>query len=271
MKFVSEDSWELAPEASAITVIEDQDSLGVPPKTFEELADRVKLLYTFAQKAQWLIGDLIIDGMKRFRQPPVPGWESWWIGRKSTQSKKEVEEEYAFFTALSAATGLKKYTLLDIARVAKRIPPGTRVPGVSYSHHREVELLKPEDQKFCLAYAAKNYDMTVRAFHDLVKSRRLRKKGIGGNYRGHQTRPFIGEGSEEDPVTGEDKAMVFFIRLGDFALTKRTADTLFGLAARRKVKGRISLADIVQLIEQILEEYAARVAEPAASPPVPKE
>lgn len=78
---------------------------------------------------QWVIGDAIIHAESLFG-----------------------EESYQYVEALKISEASRS----QYARVATRIPAGRRVASLSWSHHREVVSLEPEEQDRFLRAAAAN-------------------------------------------------------------------------------------------------------------------
>lgn len=79
---------------------------------------------------QWMLGDWLLYGEKA----------SW--SEQFAQALDAFQIEYS--------------TLMNYRRVASIFPIGARFAGVSWSHHREVAELNPEQQQFWLKAAAEN-------------------------------------------------------------------------------------------------------------------
>ena len=74
----------------------------------------------------------------------------WWIGDALEYGEARFGEQYA--QAVDATT-LAIETLQQYARVARQVSPSRRVKNLSWSHHREVADLEPDDQERWLARA----------------------------------------------------------------------------------------------------------------------
>jgi hypothetical protein len=73
----------------------------------------------------------------------------WYIGDLVVFCKRRWGEAVA--GQIEAVTGLHPETLADYERTAEAIPPGQRVPGLSFRHHRAVKTLEPGAQRSWLA------------------------------------------------------------------------------------------------------------------------
>lgn len=125
----------------------------------ELLADGVGFIDPFGSLSFTEDGQMRIDGRPRFETwEAAGGWLrtshqhlQWWIGEWVTYG------EGAYGERVSQAvdvTEWKDTTVLQYARVARQVPPENRRSDLSFSHHREVADLPPDEQATWLAKAA---------------------------------------------------------------------------------------------------------------------
>lgn len=96
----------------------------ISPAEFEAVGTALSAM---REALQWAYGDFIVHG------------EALWG-----------EESYQYVDSLKISETSK----LQYARVATRIPEGRRLRALSWSHHREVAVLEPDDQDRLLRSAA---------------------------------------------------------------------------------------------------------------------
>lgn len=75
------------------------------------------------------------------------------------------------YTQAALLLGLSPQTLANYASIAKRVPPGRRKMGVSFSIHGEVASLPPELQEHWLE-VAKNENLTKQEVRDRLRPRK---------------------------------------------------------------------------------------------------
>lgn len=103
---------------------------GLPYNEWEKIG---KVLRHMEGSVQFWIGDWIRYGERTYK------------GVNSAQYDKAIEE-----------TGLERRTLQDIKYVAQNVSPTCRREGLSFSHHKEIAQLEPEQQKKFLDLAEQN-------------------------------------------------------------------------------------------------------------------
>ncbi len=100
---------------------------------FEEWQELGVVLQRFQASIQWLIGDWMAYGERRWGQT---------------------------YEAVTEATGYKIGTLYEYARVARGVDFSIRIEKLSFAHHQLVAGLTPGDQRQWLVYASEN-DLSV--------------------------------------------------------------------------------------------------------------
>lgn len=86
------------------------------------------------------------------RLVPLESEVPWWVGDAIIYAEKEYGRAVAY-TALREATGRADHTLENRASVARAVPADVRRGDLSWTHHREVARLEPEEQREWLARA----------------------------------------------------------------------------------------------------------------------
>lgn len=112
--------------AGALTPISLTLPANMSPEEYEAVG---AMLARVRDTLQWAVGDYIVHGEALFG-----------------------EESYQYVEALKISEASRS----QYARVATRIPAGRRVGSLSWSHHREVVSLEPEEQDRFLRAAAAN-------------------------------------------------------------------------------------------------------------------
>lgn len=132
-----------------------------------------------------LPGDLRDDGIVL---PPDLSFEQWrealgnaeWLDRASTwiladvlvygEQKFHEDHSDALPTFEEDPTGQRQARMKQAAWMGRRFPPGTRVPGLTYSHHRAVADLPPlEATRLLYEAAASDEYVTTRELIGRVK------------------------------------------------------------------------------------------------------
>lgn len=96
---------------------------------------------------------------------------NWWTGAMLNHGGDAFGEQYA---QAASETGLSEDTLSILQYVESRVPPANRVQGLSWSHHREVAKLPPEEQLTWLT-RARDGDWSVRELVEALRSEGKRK------------------------------------------------------------------------------------------------
>jgi hypothetical protein len=96
----------------------------------------------------------------------------WWIGDWYNAGEVTYGEHASAASAIGGALGIAPRTVQTCGSIAARIP-STRRRAISFSHHREVAYLAPEQADALLTTAQQN-ELTVRELRDMVK-----RKGSG--------------------------------------------------------------------------------------------
>jgi hypothetical protein len=121
------------------------NGLFLPPdleyETYESIGAMLGALH---QASSFLVGDYLLYG-------------EYTYGEKYTQA--------------SLLLGLSPQTLANYSSIAKRVPPGRRRVGVSFSIHGEVASLPPELQEHWLTIAA-NEQLTKQEIRDRLRPRK---------------------------------------------------------------------------------------------------
>jgi N6-adenosine-specific RNA methylase IME4 len=111
-------------------------------------------------KEEWM------DGFNSLKK--VEGCIQFWIGDFLAYRN----QKWGMYDDITEETGYDTESLRQYKRVADSIESGTRVPDLSYSHHREVASLPPEKQMEFLNKAAEE-KMSVRELRE-----EIRKDGV---------------------------------------------------------------------------------------------
>ena len=104
------------------------------PMTYTQWAHAGQQLQRIARSVNWLLGDWLAYGEHHY-------------GDTYTQAIEQ--------------TGLETQSLMNIASVARRVPPASRRRELSWSHHEAVAALTPADQAVWLDRAQQEH-MTVK-------------------------------------------------------------------------------------------------------------
>jgi len=107
---------------------------------------------------------------------------SWWLGDWLAYGERTYSERAA---QAATATGLAEQTLLNVAYVARRVPPSVRRVGVPFHLHAEVAPLKPREQAEWLDSVEK---------HDWTRAE-LREKMSAARGADGLLPPAVGDGS----------------------------------------------------------------------------
>ena len=111
--------------------------------TLEQLLDVAAEVALVSQGHQWWIGDLLVDGERRFG------------------------DDFAQATAVLEQARVEPQTQLNYRWVASRIDHDRRREQLTWSHHEAVARLTAKQQTKALDYAIKN-ELTVRQLRDYV-------------------------------------------------------------------------------------------------------
>jgi hypothetical protein len=94
----------------------------------------------------------------------------WWIGDWVNYGNAQYGEKYA---RAARVTGYDVQSLMNMAYVASRVPPGRRISTLSWSHHAEVAPLEPAEQASWLNRAVKE-KLSVRCLRTELRQFRRR-------------------------------------------------------------------------------------------------
>lgn len=100
---------------------------------------------------------------------------NWWAGDWLRFGEDRWGE--AAYQAVQEITGNGDEALKQAVWVASKYPPSTRVPELSWSHHRAAAELEPDERQGLLEYAAREH-LTTRDLIALVKERQQAIKGV---------------------------------------------------------------------------------------------
>lgn len=124
-------SVELAPRTGLIGRPRT-NGLDLPPDlTFDEWAGALRHAELLVEAGPWFLVDLMAYGEAHF-------------GERHSEALPTVEED---------PTGASQSRLKQAAWMASVYPPSTRVPGLSYTHHRVAADLEPETRRALLSEA----------------------------------------------------------------------------------------------------------------------
>jgi len=99
------------------------------------------------------------------------GGVNWWVGDWLNEGEKLYGEKYA---QAIETTGKSYQDLANCKWVADKVEFSTRVENLSWSHHREVAPLEPEEQADMLGWAVDNN----ASVHELKQEHRKRKNKL---------------------------------------------------------------------------------------------
>ena len=124
--------------------------------------------------ASWTATSLELPPGPPFEDYEAVGWalgslrdmSAWGLGDWLNYGEAAYGEQYA---QAIEATGRPKATLLEYARVARRVPRSMRRPALSWTHHRIVAAKEPVEQIELLDRAIANR-WSVEEFHGAVKA-----------------------------------------------------------------------------------------------------
>lgn len=116
----------------------------LPPERFQEI---VAKLFYMRRNIDWLIGDAIVYAERTYG-----------------------EEAYQYLPDFTEA-GFGLEQIKQCAWVASKVDPSTRVPSLSFTHHRAVAALPEPEQTEWLKRAAAE-GMSSRALHECVATKR---------------------------------------------------------------------------------------------------
>lgn len=132
------------------------NGLDLPPDlTFYEWAGALHHAELLVEAGPWFLVDLMAYGEAHF-------------GERHTQALPTAEED---------PTGASQSRLKQAAWMASVYPPGTRVTGLSYSHHRAVAELEPEDRSALLQEAVAT-NLSTRDLIARVKQRQADARAV---------------------------------------------------------------------------------------------
>jgi hypothetical protein len=118
-------------------------------KDFEKWKQQGRCFLETHNRHQWQVGDWLAEGEKNFG--------------------KCAYAEAAFLT------GYKRGHLRDIAWVSSNVPLSVRTDTLTWSHHRQIAHLKPEEQMEWLTKAVAE-ELTVQQLRELAKQPRKKKE-----------------------------------------------------------------------------------------------
>lgn len=102
----------------------------------------------------------------------VEGCVQFWIGDWARYGEKRgftgKYTDSKVYDELELVTGLQRDTIQKYKSVSDRVESGTRIPDLSFNHHREVASLPPEKQHEYLNEASEK-KMSVRDLRELVR------------------------------------------------------------------------------------------------------
>ncbi len=151
-------------ELALISELEDSgalDTLGlelpadITPDRFEAVG---RLLGVGHEAMRWAIGDWLATGEKLFG-----------------------EESYQAAEALGLSTASRQ----QFVNVAVKVPRARRVAGLTWSHHRQVAPLDPEDQTFFLEQALER-DWSRRELEEAIAEVKKKKTQVSEHERGQK-------------------------------------------------------------------------------------
>ena len=142
-------STSLAPRTGLIGV-PSTHGLALPPDlTFDEWRGALETADMLVAAGPWFLVDLMAYGAARF-------------GEAHSQALPTAEED---------PTGERQARIKQAAWMATKYPTAsTRVPSLSYTHHRAVAELEPDERRGLLEYAAREH-LSTRELIALVKER----------------------------------------------------------------------------------------------------
>lgn len=149
-------SVSLAPRTGLIGV-PSTHGLSLPPDlTFEEWRGALETADMLCSAGPWFLVDLMAYGVAAF-------------GEAHSQALPTAEDD---------PTGERQARMKQAAWMATKYPTeNTRVPSLSYTHHRAAAELEPDDRHTLLEYAAKKH-LSTRDLIALVKERQSAIKGV---------------------------------------------------------------------------------------------
>lgn len=135
--------------------------------------------------AHWRRFRLLPTGVEVVGDPTFDEWQSaftdltraqgsihWWLGDMLAVGEARYGERY---TQAVDATGYAVQTLMHMVFVASHVAPERRRPTLSFTHHKEVASLEPDDQEALLAEAeqrgwrSREMAEAVRAYKGALK------------------------------------------------------------------------------------------------------
>lgn len=110
----------------------------------------------------------------------IEGCVQFWIG----DALKYREQKWGMYDDIAEETGIEKRTLRQYKQIAEQVESGTRVPELSFTHHREVASLKPEKQKEFLQRAV-DEELSVRELRSEIRKTEIKEEIIlpSGKYK----------------------------------------------------------------------------------------
>jgi N6-adenosine-specific RNA methylase IME4 len=120
-----------------------------------------------------------MDVFKALKQ--VEGCVQFWIGDCLAYR----EQRWGMYDDIAEETGYETETLRQYKRISENVKSGTRVPELSFMHHREVASLTTEKQELFLNKAAKE-KLSVRELREEIRRIDIEEKIVDfptGKYR----------------------------------------------------------------------------------------
>ena len=103
----------------------------------------------------------------------VQGSIQWWLGDMLQIGEARYGEKYA---QVAEATGHSAQTLMNYVWVASSVAPERRRPALSFSAHKEVAALEPEEQEAVLSQAEKSGLTSSKQIGEIVRTYRRELK-----------------------------------------------------------------------------------------------
>ena len=205
----------------------DKEQPGAPAEARRSLALRVPGEITATSLrlpagmayADWQDVGKVLQHMERSIQ--------WWIGDWLNYGERTYGETYA---QAVEATGMKTQTLMNYASVASRVHLGTRVGSLSWSHHREVAALPPEDQDRWLSQAEREGWPLAELRRRMRREAPLKKRVFG--------RPLNFRGLRHEPIDEQGVVFLFGMVAHELEFLVESVRTAFpDCRAKRLAKG----------------------------------